>query len=439
MKNSKIPRERSVSAEFIRQVLSKADKFEQKKELLGKLFAIQDVREIRRLHTTFPGQRAEFDFTKNGIFLYPNSKWNEPVLYVDGIGCDHASRAIGSLTTAMSSTSRDVVRLFRRYVMPKSTWLPSSQQSLAQRWDVFGIPCLVAVDNGADFVSNNAISMFLFAGCIMLRIPPRRGDLKGSVERAQGTMETRYISHLPGYVARQHVGLNPKYTKVRERAKAAATMTLAEYEALRASHAVEYNEEFHPRLKKRRIDVFRDGQEMAPLLLLTDTVQQRLTFGLTYYVKLTREGVEVETLKFNSAELHDAYLTYSGNVYVKLDPDDVRTVLVLIPQIWKPIEATLTTFTYVDAVSLELYQHIRNIHDAEAKAASTQPENIPFAFDSKLQEVQHSAMPSSQGTVKHKQIQAATHAAAMPAAQPTNTMAQDLASLLAGTRLSNEK
>ena len=427
----------NVSAEFIRRVLSSANKFDVKDKLLGHLYAVQSVREIGRLHTWYPGQRAEFDFTKNGIFLFPNAKWKEPVLYVDGLGIDHASGAIGSMVTSMSSTSRDVVRLFRRYVMPKSTWLPSSPQNIAQQWDVFGIPSLVAIDNGADFISNNTLAMLLLTGCIPLRIPPRRGDLKGSIERSQGTTETRDISHLPGYIAREYLGLNPRYTKLRERAKAAATLTVDEYQAIRAMHAIEHNDELHPRLKKRRIDVFRDGQEQAPLLLLTNGIQHRLTFALTFFVKLTREGVEVETLKFNSPELSQAYLTYTGSVWVKMEPDDVRAVLVLLPNASEPIEARLTTFSYTHPVSFELYQHIRSIHEAEAKAARQQPQDIPFSFVEKLESVQGATQTNPDWTVSHKQVQAAGHAAAMPLAQPPVPLANDLAALLAGTKLSD--
>ena len=439
MKKATDASKQKVSAEFIRRVLSTTNKFDLKFKLLGHLFAVQSEREIGRLHTWYPGQRAEFDFTKNGIFLFPNAKWKEPVLYVDGMGIDHASGAIGSMVTTMTSTSRDVVRLFRRYVMPKSTWLPLSSHDIAQQWDVFGIPSLTAIDNGSDFISNNAFAMFIFTGSIPLKLPPSRGDLKGGVERSQGTTETRDISHLSGYISKEHIGLNPKYNKLRERAKAAASMTLEEYQAIRAVHAVEHNHGLHPRLRKRRIDVFRDGQEQAPLLLLTNSIQHRLTFALTYFVKLTREGVEIETLKFNSPELHEAYLIYTGSVCVKMDPDDVRAVLVLIPNLSEPIEARLTSFSHSHPVTFELYQHIRSIHTAEANAAGLQPEVIPFSFVEKLESVQGATQANPDWTVTHKQIQAASHAAAMPIAQPPVLIADDLAALLAGTKLSDER
>lgn len=394
------------------------------------------MRALTKLHTWYPGQRAEFDFTKYGIFLYPNKNWTSPVLYHDGVGCDHASGVIGSFVTTASPSSRDVVRLYKRYVMPKSTWLDEQFSGKAQHWDVFGLPHLVAIDNGSDFVSNMSTAMFLFSGTILLRIPPRRGDLKGTVERTQQTLETRYISHLPGYVQKVEMGLNPKYTKARERAQAAATMTLAEYEEKMLDFVLQYNDDPHPRLRRRRIDVYRSGMDQAPPLLLSGLVQQRLTFALTYEVKLTREGVEVEKLKFNSEALLSAYRTYSGSVVVKLDPDDVRTVLVLVPHIAEPIEANLTTFFVTEKVSMELLQLIIKEHEAEAKrSAAHSATPIPFAFAEHLLKFQESTEPTVAGTTVRKEVQGVTHAATLPPAVVRPVRSKSLDEMLKDTEL----
>ncbi len=430
----------AVSAEFVRQLLKTEDKFDNKKRLLGHLFATQDVRAVGRLQTWYPGQRAEFDFTKYGVFLFPNANWNEPVLYFDGLGFDHASGVIGSFVTTTSPSSRDIVRLYKRHVMPKGTWMPANLSHMAQSWDVFGLPHLVAIDNGAEFISSMATIVFLMSGTIVLRVPPRRGDLKGTAERGINTMETRYISRLPGYVQKVVTGLNPKYTKSRERAKSAARLTLHEYEQRLAEHIVEYNHELHPRLKIPRIHVYRNGQDMAPPLLLTGRLQQRLTFALTYEVSLTREGVEVETLKFNSEALHVAYRTFSGSVVVKLDPDDVRSVLVLVPQYTEPIEAYLTTYSLPQRVSLELLQMaIKSSQEASLAASSGAPVHVPLHFSSVLADFQDASELRIAGTTARKEIQAVTQAAAMPAASRLlATPAPSLDELLKGTKLDDE-
>lgn len=420
-------------------------KFELKLRQLGRLHAVQDVRALERLHTWYPGQRAELDFTKYGVFLYPNANWNHPVLYQDGMGVDHASTVVGSFLTSASPSAAEVVRLYRRFVMPKGSWLPPSLRQTAQRWDVFGVPMLVALDNGADFMSNVSLLMYMLTGTILLRVPPRRGDLKGLVERTQGTFETRFISGLKGYVPRKHVGLNPRYTKQRERAKAAANMTVAEYEAKLVQNILEFNHEPHPRLKRRRMDVYRTGLELAPPLLLTGSLQQRATFALTYEAQLTREGVQVENLMFNSEALHEAYLTHTGKVIVKLDPDDVRSVLVFLPKQTSsvPVVADLTTFSYKDGpVSLELYRLTRRSHEAEMQARGNFAGNgLPYMFEQELGRVQSFSTPSVPTTTARKETQAAVHAAALPQVldiRNNRSEGQSLSDLLGASRLTDE-
>lgn len=445
LNNPSSPEDNAVSSELIRQLLGETDKFETKFRQLGFLHATQDVRAIGRLHTHYPGQRAELDFTKYGIFLYPNANWSKPVLYYDGMAVDHASTVVGSFVTTASPSAADVIRLYRRHVTPKRLWLPSHLQTFSQDWDVFGVPMLIAVDNGADFVAYASMTVYMLTGTIVLRVPPRRGDLKGQVERTHGTFEKRFISSLPGYVPRRYVGLNPKYTKNRERAMAAATMTVAEFEAKIVQHIQEFNHEPHPRLRRRRIDVYRSGLELAPPLLLTGQMQQRVTFALTFEVTLTREGVEVESLKFNSDALHEAYLTYSGRVIVKVDPDDLRAVLVLLPKhgLSNPIEAFLTTFSFKEGpISLELHRMTRRSHEAEALARGVvEGEVHPFIFERELEKIQSFTGPSIPTTTPRKEMQAAVHAGALPAvqvAQNEGSATKSLADLLGESRLTDD-
>lgn len=434
-----------VSAELVRQLLSRVDKFNLTLEQLGKLHAIQDVRALERLHTWYPGQRAELDYTKYGIFLYPNANWNHPVLYQDGMGVDHASGVVGSFLVSASPSAADVVRLYRRFVMPKAIWLPESLRASAQQWDVFGVPMLLALDNGADFMANASLLTYMLTGTIVLRVPPNRGDLKGTVERTQGTFETSFVSHLKGYVPKKYVGLNPRYTKHRIRAMDAAKLTVADYEKEMLEHILEFNHKPHPRLQRRRMDVYRSGLELAPPLLLTGRLQQRATFALTYEVQLSREGVQVENLTFNSDALFKCYLTYTGKVIVKLNPDDVRAVLVFIPKQTSgtPVEAFLTTFSYDEGpVTLELYRLTRRSHEAEMQArGGFEVADVPYVFEQQLERVQSFSEPSVPTTTARKETQAAVHAAALPLVQEAKrglSEGQSLADLLGASRLTDE-
>lgn len=427
-----------VSKEFVRASVDGVDKFDRRMAQLGALHAKQDVRAIKRLHTWYPGQRCELDYTKYALWLYPNGNWSEPLLYYTGHGVDHASGVIKGFAVTTAPAARDAIRLYRRCVLPKSLWLPPEQRDLAQRWDVFGIDLLVAIDNATDFVANGVILMFMGLGVIVLRMPPNRGDLKGTVERTQSSMESKYVSRLDGYVPLASAGLNPRYTKSRERAKAAAKYTVEEYERMYAQYCIEYNHARHPRLKEPRIAAYRNGLELAPPILLTNPTQIRLTFALTYEAKLTREGVEVETFKYNGKTLGEMYRVYSGRVFVKLDPDDVRTVLVVHPQWSEPVEAYLTTFKLSNRVSLELLRVLLARIEATGVAPDASQETLAYVFDEVYQNLLNAPASRTPGAAIHSDAQAAAHAASAPHPSAIITPAAhplDLRELLGGDDL----
>jgi hypothetical protein len=410
-----------LSYEWMRQHLKKVDKYEQKAAMLGALRAEQDVREIRRLHTAYSNARGEYDFTKFGVFLYPNENWDEPLLYFDGFSIDHHSTVIRSAAVTVSPAARDTVRLFKRAVLPKSMWMPAELQEFAQNWDVFGIERVAAMDNGKELIAHNSLLVFMLLGVICLRMPPARGDLKGTVERTHDTIETQFVSALPGYVSREVRGMNPRYDYVRKQAKKKAKLTVMEYERRRYDYVVNgFNQSAHPRLRASRISVCRNSYEFAPPIFPTGDLQLKALFALTHETSLGREGVEVGRLKYNSAELHEAYRTHpGGKVVVKEDADDVSSVLVLSPHWETPIAATWTTFD-IPPVSQELLSILLTRVEAQNPGIQLNPQELQFAVLEQLNKLQSQPASPTPGRTARSDAQAAAHAAAVPPVPVSN-------------------
>lgn len=431
--------ETTVSYEFLRTALNEIDKFEKRAALLGHLFAKQSVREIGRLHTHYPGHRTEYDYTKFGIFLFPNKKWAEPVLYHDGLAIDHHSGVIRGACLTQSPAARDTVRLFKNSVLPKSLTLPPNLQNYAQSWDVFGLERIGAVDNGMELIANAAIMVYMACGIILLRMPPKRGDLKGGIERTNDTAETEFVSQLAGYVPRQERGMNPKFQRMRQKAQAAARLTVAEYVERRIKYILEFNGNKHPRLGIPRIQVWRNGLEQAPPILPTGSVYLKCLFALTYETTLLREGVTVDKLKYNSPELAAAYRVHTGKVVVKLDPDDIRTVYVFVPKFDEPILATCTTFEFQHAMPQEMWAvMLKRI--AEKYPSAYEQDEISFVLPEVFNSLQEMVAPSTPGATARSDVQAATQAAALPKAQPSPKPASgiDLNAMLGGEDISDD-
>jgi len=426
-----------VSYSFIREHINRFNKFEVLSRLIGKMFATQKLRPIGRLHSHFAGVRTELDYTRFGEFLFPNENWNEPLFYYTGFGMDDHSGVVKGYVTALAPSTRETVRLYRRCVLPKSMWLPQRVRHLAADWDAYGVEVIVAIDNAPDFTSHGASLMFLVNGTIILRMPVKRGDLKGSIERLIRTVEDQHVSTQPGYVARAYAGFDDRYTQVRLRAKLAANQTVAQAEDKLATYLVgTLNSAPHATLRAPKIQVFRESQERYPLLLPCGMDNIRTTFALTYSATLSREGVEVDTLKFNSAALFEAFMTYSGKVIVKLDPDDIRQVLVLVPGRSAPIEANLTTLDIHFECSLELAKVVLARVAARHPGDDTWMLDINHEFLAEMETLQTKPPTPTEGKTTATDATAVTHAAkAPPVTRPSPQAEPSLSDLLRGSEV----
>lgn len=428
-----------VSYGFILNNIKLFNKFERMSEMLGKFYATQALRPIGRYHTYYSGYRTELDYTRFTRFLFPTEHWNEPLPFVNGFGKDHHSGVFKGYTFSLAPSTRETIRLYRRCVLPKSLWLPPHLRPYAADWDAFGLEVIVAIDNASDLTSYGASLMFLVNGTVILRMPARKGDLKGGIERGNLTVEQMHISSRSGYVPSMFSGLDPRYKAQRMKAKLSADATVAQAEDELVPFLMEYNDMPHPTLKKRRCLVHRDSQELAPLILPCGLTQLRTTFALTFRVKLLREGVECDGLKFNSKALGEAFHNYTGYVIVKMDPDDIRTVLVLIPGFDDPVEASLTTFDFDFPISLELVKVLLDRIAAKHPDDETWMQDVNYEVHAELDRLQSKPPSRTPGRTVATDAQAASHAAAAPPAPvPAPRTLPSLEELLRGSELPDE-
>jgi hypothetical protein len=429
-----------VSYEYIRKAREKLDKFDLACLSVGYRFADQAYRAIGRLHTNIPNGRSELDYAKHGVFLFPTANWNdEPLFYQTGNGIDDFSDLILGHTITTAPSSADAVRLFRACVLPKSLTLPENLKHKAQHWDAFGIPQLVAIDNSSDFRARSSMLMYFLLGVIVLLIPVQRGDYKGSIERLHETLFTRLIRGLAGSVPNLFPFTAPQQQRLIKAAKLKAKHTVAEYEEKLTDMENTRNHEKDRRVGKPRIQVWRDAQDVAPLILPTGRLQIRAAFSLTYSVALRNEGVEVEYLKYNSPALNDLYRVlpenHSVRVDVKLDPDDVRSVIVFAQDVFEPIEAFLTTHRIDFPLTLEMLRIIQRRLVGQGYPEFKWQENDYELVYNVVHELQTGPRVPVTGVSHRRDAQAATHAAGIPTLAPPGsvTAQDDLATLLNAT------
>lgn len=413
-------RQSSPSYSLARALRRQLRKFELSLASLGVRFAIQQDRELGRLHTFLPGERCELDYTKYGVFLFPNEAWEEPVLFQVGIGVDHASGVIKGFTITAQPTAVSGVRLYKNCVLPPRLWLRKElAEKYGDRFDVCGIDRVVAIDNALDLRANVIVKLFMLLGVIMLLLPPKRGDLKGKVERTIKSLEQMFFQALRGYVPNVHRFTDPRSKWLREQARKKAHLTVAKFEELLLAAVVAYNWQEHPDLKKPRIIVYREGLASAPPLLPVGQTQIDAMFAMTYKGTVTREGVKAETWYYNSTELQEFCRVGGPKVVVCIPVDDVRTAIVFHPELIEPLRVPLRTHRLSEPTPLELARQVLFDGDGAASRVSwdEQGQSAVDEFFDRMAELQKSTRRKTGGK-PHMATTAAAQAADMPPVDP---------------------
>lgn len=134
----------------------------------------------------------------------------------------------------------------------------------------------------------------------------------------------------------------------------------------------------------------------------------------------------MEKLKYNSPELSAAFLTHpGGKVVVKLDPDDVTSVLVLSPQWESPIQATWTTFD-LPPVSQELISVLLSRVAADNPGILLNETELQFAVLERLEKLQTGPVSATPGRTARSDAQAATHASSTPQVAPIRAVPKSI-------------
>jgi hypothetical protein len=387
---------------------------------LGIRFALQLYRDIGRLFTFHPGERCEIDYTKWGVFLFPNRSWDSSVLFQVGVGVDHSSTAIKGYTITPQPTALSAVRLYKNCVLPSRLWLsPALAEKYGDEFDVCGIDRLVAMDNARDLNADAMLNLILLFGTIVLILPPKRGDLKGKVERTLGSLEQMFVEALPGYVPNVYKFTDARNKALRESAFKKATLTVAEFEEQLLLAIIAYNWQPHPDLKKPRIVVYREGLEAAPPLLPVGRTQIDALFSMTYSSTVTREGVQAETWHYNSPELQEFCRVGGAKVQVHVPVDDVRTAIVFHPELVEPMLVPLTTHRFDGPTPIELARLVieHEVGSIDRVGWDHEGQATTDRFFNRLADRQQSPKPVKGGK-RHTATAAAVQAAEIPPVDP---------------------
>ncbi|MFF2389367.1 Mu transposase C-terminal domain-containing protein [Agromyces sp. NPDC058104] len=177
-----------------------------------------------------PGQEVQIDSTMLDVFV--RDDWGMPQRPTLTIMVDKATRSIlGSSIRLGAATAHDHAVLLARCLVPKPLrpgpdyyaehdlpelpWAAYLSPEQRREYDVrrpYIVPQRILTDNGSDFLAVSFRSACARYGISLTESAPGTPTDKAQVERAFGTIRTKFSQYLPGYTGgrTEHRGISPE-------------------------------------------------------------------------------------------------------------------------------------------------------------------------------------------------------------------------------------
>lgn len=195
------------------------------------------------------------------------------------------------------------------------------EQGVEGNWNVFGIPRVIHVDNGADLVSEDMQRVCDDLSITLLKRPVARPQFGPHVERFFSTIN-KEVHNLPGTT----------FSNIKEKgiydSEKEASMTLNEFQKWLTHYFVNiYHKKPHQGLlgltpeRQYEIGIFGDENTAGTGILppITDDIEQiKIALLPTYYRTIQKDGIAIEGIKYYSDVLrHWIGITDKNNKKIK--------------------------------------------------------------------------------------------------------------------------
>ena len=277
---------------------------------------------------------------------------------------EHTRCPMGFYTGFEPPSCLSVMRCLKHAILPK-TYVPREFPSVKNRWECYGVPELVVVDNPPEFHSSHFERACLEIGTDIQYAKVLVPWYKGKLERFQGTMNHDLMHGNPGTT----------FSNILER---------DDYNPSR--HAVILLSTFREMLHKWVIDAYlqtphrgikdtpahRWGAEIndLPPPLPRSAGELDIVLGMTTQRVVFHYGIELEGLKYNSPELGELRRRIGRGVKVELtfDPGDLGHINVFNPAKETYLWAPAVDQAYAQGLSLWQHRVIRRYAQCQMNA-----------------------------------------------------------------------
>jgi putative transposase len=271
-------------------------------------------------------------------------------------------------------SSLSVMQCLLHTIHPKD-YVKNKFPSVKKDWNVYGIMEILVVDNGKEFYSQHFQDACQQLGISIQYTPPYMPWYKSSVERTFSSYNTQLLQGQPGALFQEFT------TQYDYDPKKNAVVSLEALQEMIHIFIVDiHNQSSHSQFCTPRAEVWSKGITEYPPTLPLNLQELRVLVGAIEKRVITRRGVELYGLYYNScglARLRSNYevedmrrrggLRQREKVTIKYDPTDLSKIYVLDPTSHQFIVVPAMNQEYTQGLTLWQHRVIKNLAAIESK------------------------------------------------------------------------
>lgn len=272
------------------------------------------------------------------------------------LAVDRYSRMImGFYISFHAPSSFTLLQCLKRAIMPKDEWL-ARFPDIKGTWPAYGLPELIASDNGMDLHADAYELACLEMGIEALFCPAKLPYLKGAIERLFRTFNTGLIHGLPGTV----------FSNIDERgdypSEDLAAIDMETLTHVLTKWVVEvYHLRRHRGLNMPPLAAWQESAKNVVIELPAYPRQLELLVGIPATRTLFHYGLEIDCLRYNSDALRMIRARDGGTpkMAIRYYEDDVGHIDVYDPQAKEYIRVEAVDAGYAKGLSKHMHLLIR--------------------------------------------------------------------------------
>jgi putative transposase len=341
----------------IYDIISKMDEYEKDKARHGKLYAEQKHEQRKRgPRPTRPLERVEIDHTKLDLFIIDTETRLPVGRPTITVVIDKYSRMILGFHVGFDPPGYLSVMLCLLHAITPKRYVETNFPSVENRWNTYGIPEQIIVDNAPEFYSEDFEDACLQLGILTSYSPVKHPWYKASIERFFGTQNRRLLHNQPGTTFSNVIAKGDYDPK-----KNALISFDAFMEMLHLWVIDVYSQDFHRGLGDKPAHVWEKGINEFPPTLPRRKQDLRVLIGQVEQRKISRSGIKLFNLTYNDDRLALLRRELKGKkAKLKINPDDLSIIYVNNPKDDSYIPVLAEDQEYTKGLSLWQHEVIQN-------------------------------------------------------------------------------